>query len=87
MKKLSLTASAFQKGEVLSRAQLKKVLGGDGSGDGGEFGTCTVTVHCGTAPSSSTISCTGQAGKCKHEEPGLGLKGYVQCDNDPKVTC
>jgi hypothetical protein len=34
MKKLSLNASAFQKGEVLTRSQLKKVLGGNGSGGG-----------------------------------------------------
>jgi hypothetical protein len=32
MKKLSLNASVFQKGEVLTKSQLKKVLGGDGSG-------------------------------------------------------
>lgn len=35
MKKLKLTTSVFDKGEVLTRTQLKKILGGDGSGDGG----------------------------------------------------
>lgn len=38
MKKLSLNAPAFQKGEVLTRSQLKKVLGGDGSGGPGTPG-------------------------------------------------
>lgn len=36
MKKLSLKASIFNKGEVLTRAQLKKVMGGDGSESGGD---------------------------------------------------
>lgn len=35
MKKLSLKPNAFDKGEVLTRAQLKKVMGGTGSGDDG----------------------------------------------------
>lgn len=35
MKKLNLKSNAFNKGEVLTRAQLKKVLGGDGSEDFG----------------------------------------------------
>ncbi|WP_316838187.1 hypothetical protein [Pedobacter nutrimenti] len=43
MKKLSLNTSAFHKGEVLTRSQLKKVLGGDGSG-GGSGVTCHVTI-------------------------------------------
>lgn len=34
MKKLSLKPNAFNKGEVLTRAQLKKVIGGLGSGEG-----------------------------------------------------
>ena len=33
MKKLSLKASSFQKGDVLTRMQLRKVLGGNGSYD------------------------------------------------------
>lgn len=38
MKKLSLKPNAFSKGEVLTRAQLKKVMGGDASatGSGGD---------------------------------------------------
>ncbi|WP_293788739.1 hypothetical protein [uncultured Pedobacter sp.] len=34
MKKLSLKPNAFNKGEVLTRTQLKKVMGGVGSGAG-----------------------------------------------------
>jgi len=40
MKKLKLSAPTFQNGEVLTRAQLKKVLGGDGSGGEGDLGRC-----------------------------------------------
>ncbi|HTM98872.1 MAG TPA: hypothetical protein VL088_09030 [Pedobacter sp.] len=32
MKKLTLKLNAFSQGEVLTRAQLKKVVGGNGSG-------------------------------------------------------
>ena len=44
MKKLKLSATAFNKGEVLSRAQLKKVMGGLGSGT-----PCAVDFDCGVA--------------------------------------
>jgi len=58
MKKLKLNASAFQNGEVLTRSQLKKVLGGTGSGTDDcksecssdhacSSGTCTA-YHCET---------------------------------------
>ena len=40
MKKLKLNVLAFQKGEVLTRSQLKKVLGGSGSDDGSGGGPC-----------------------------------------------
>ena len=46
MKKLSLNPASFQKGEVLSRSELKKVLGGvvedGGEEGGGGGGTCGV---------------------------------------------
>lgn len=49
MKKLKLKALELGAKEVLSRAQLKNVLGGSGSGSGGSaqcFGnSCTVTIQ------------------------------------------
>lgn len=41
MKKLSLKSNAFDKGEVLTRSQLKKVMGGVGSGLSGCNANCT----------------------------------------------
>ncbi|ARS40447.1 hypothetical protein CA265_12580 [Sphingobacteriaceae bacterium GW460-11-11-14-LB5] len=50
MKKLSLKPNAFKKGEVLTRAQLKKVMGGTGSG----IGNCQENYY---------LSCTTPGGK------------------------
>lgn len=50
MKKLSLNAATFSKGEVLTRNQLKKVMGGNSSATGGCSvpGTkCTSSSECG----------------------------------------
>jgi len=44
MKKLKLKALEFGATEALTRAQLKKVLGGGGSGSGG--GYCVFTSDC-----------------------------------------
>lgn len=78
MKKLSLKTSKFNKGEVLTRAQLKKVMGGDGSGTGSDvFGKCTVKTTC----STGSVECSSDNGKC--------YKGrdYVQCDSDATIYC
>lgn len=47
MKKLKLTPSNYNRGEVLTKAQLKKVMGGDGSGTpcSSDF-NCGVYGHC-----------------------------------------
>ncbi|WP_316838294.1 hypothetical protein [Pedobacter nutrimenti] len=49
MKKLKLNKAAFAGAEVLSRAQLKKVIGGTG-------GTCTMTYTTPNNSSSQTVS-------------------------------
>ncbi|MDQ0968484.1 hypothetical protein QFZ20_003887 [Flavobacterium sp. W4I14] len=68
MKKLSLKPNAFDKGEVLTRAQLRKVMGGDGSGSGsgpgGYYKCCNYQAcySCGEpswVPSGATIVCNG----------------------------
>ncbi|WP_029274903.1 hypothetical protein [Pedobacter borealis] len=64
MKKLTLTSPAFQKGEVLTRAQLKKVMGGVGSG--GSDDACSsqclaIGSHCGTAENPGTCGWVSDA--------------------------
>jgi hypothetical protein len=45
MKKITLTASTLVNKEILTRAQLKKILGGEGSEPGGPGGdSCQMTV-------------------------------------------
>jgi hypothetical protein len=79
MKKLKLQALQFGAKDILSRAQLKNVLGGDGSdggsGSGGKCtGRCSSDIGSGTACTSSTFggivtcSCsTGSSTNCKVE--------------------
>lgn len=73
MKKLILNPNAFNKGEVLTRAQLKKVMGGDGSdtgsGAGGYYKCCNYQncTSCGEktwVPSGSVGVCENGAWKC-----------------------
>jgi len=64
MKKLNLKASDLNQGEVLSRSQLRRILGGDGSGSGSD--TVYVTVQC-------TASCSGGGEvACSGLIPGYG---------------
>ncbi len=73
MKKLTLK-STFSRGEVLSRAQLKKVLGGSGSSS-----LCSTTCNCPTGESVSISmdcpGCTATAGvevACSNNDfPGI----------------
>lgn len=73
MKKLKLKALELGAKEVLSRAQLKNVLGGDGSGSGsgsgGSYPTCP-PASCGPlapcpqlAPFCLSTSCTDNSGQ------------------------
>ncbi|SMC61102.1 hypothetical protein [Pedobacter nyackensis] len=92
MKKLSLNASAFQKGEVLTRSQLKQVLGGNGSEeDGSGDGTCTVTTKCYKKTyntvtgkwdevENGSVTCTSPVGVCSRSETS------VSCDGE-SVSC
>ena len=58
MKKLSLKASDLHKGEVLTRKQLKSVLGGDdGSGGSGTSGGATKNVMCCYHPGAVCLTC------------------------------
>ncbi|MRG46985.1 hypothetical protein GFS24_17820 [Chitinophaga sp. SYP-B3965] len=67
MKKLNLKSSGFQNGEVLTRSQLKKVLGGTGSGG---------PDAC--AGKSSVIKCRDNSGNDLGTVNGTGCLGsYV----------
>ncbi len=65
----------MKKVNLLSRAEMKKVIGG--SEPIGGVGSCSVTVTC----NNGSITCSSTAGKC--------WKGTVsvQCDSDPVVYC
>jgi hypothetical protein len=62
----------------LSRDEMQKLKGGSD-------GTCTVSVAC--YGSTTTVSCSGSASKCYHEDSVNLQTGWVQCDSDPKVSC
>lgn len=78
MKKLSLNALAFQKGEVLTRSQLKKVLGGTGSDEGSDDdcpdNECDTDADCGDK------FCT--ASPCRPGDPNSN-KSYRVCFINP----
>ncbi|SMC61166.1 hypothetical protein [Pedobacter nyackensis] len=57
MRKLQLN-SIRSRGEVLSRAQLKKILGGSGSGDGSGSESCVGTFFLITAEGCGYTTCT-----------------------------
>jgi natural product precursor len=70
MKKLKLNLQQFEGAEVLTRSQLKKILGGDtGSGDG-----CS-TEACGT---SLPNDCGDVGCQCINGDLGLGDGGWCQ---------
>lgn len=67
MKKLKLKALELGAKEVLSRDQLKKVLGGFAAAG------CSVSIAC---PNGETKSCSCQSGTCSSSSSG------VTCDCD-----
>lgn len=85
MKKISLESLTAR--EILSREELKKIIGGlDGSASGGDSGgTCSVSVTCNSG--DNTISCSGSGGSCQYKDDTAWSIGWVQCDKDPKVSC
>ena len=65
MKKLKLSFQQLDNTEILSREQLKKVLGGvDGSGS-------MCNVYCGTG---TGVTCSGQCNTCEDAGNGAGSK-------------
>ncbi|SMC61087.1 hypothetical protein [Pedobacter nyackensis] len=78
MKKLSLNASAFQKGEVLTRSQLKQVLGGDGSEEDGSGDKVCPDTCGGSLPACAEgLECIEHAVyECSNKPKGCYLPGW-----------
>ena len=76
MKKLKLNALAFQSGEVLTRIQLKNVLGGSDPGSGGG-------PDCDDECSSAGSECTlkGKTGTC------TGYSASSTCGKTTQLLC
>lgn len=69
MRKLTLNKVDFAGAEVLTRNQLKNVMGGNEPGTGGGGGEGN---QCGTYPNCSTGSCTAKSGDCKGQTGTCG---------------
>lgn len=83
MKKLNLNSSVFQAGEVLSRNQLKKVLGGYGDGGYGGAGACVAAINCGTNDKPRNISCgCTNGGSCSSGDTSVSCT----CTGDKEAT-
>lgn len=83
MKKLKLKALTLGAQEVLTRAQLKNILGGDGSGSG-SYGTvpCSATASCGShvAVCSGIGACSARDGwGATCDRNGFGDVYTVKC--------
>ena len=82
MTKLKLNL-AHQAGEILSREELKKIVGGtEGSGSGSGSG-CTYTLECNLITGikdGSKVECTSSAGNCDWLRNIMGIKVGVKCD-------
>jgi hypothetical protein len=81
MKKLKLRALQLGAAEVLTRAQLKNVLGGD---DGG--GTCTLTYTTDSDPTPKTISYT-VSGSCSQQSSSMNAMCVDNITLDLFKTC
>jgi hypothetical protein len=77
MKKLKLSLANMQATEVLSREQLKKIIGGE-EGSGGAAGACDETILCGHDWDQKTMSFSIPV-KCSNLPPVGNLPGSCTC--------
>lgn len=79
MKKLKLKLQNFEEAEMLTREQLKTVIGGEGSGEAKE---CSVSSKCynWAGQEEGSVSCKSDKGPCKR-----GTE-WVECEGE-KTTC
>jgi hypothetical protein len=81
MKKLKLNLHHIESSQVLTREQLKKVLGGMVNVT--TPGNCTISKAC---SDGKTVSCNGNGSACKSITCETGAAG-VQCNEDDAVCC
>ncbi|SIN74237.1 hypothetical protein [Chitinophaga niabensis] len=81
MKKLKLDLHNIEGSQVLTREQLKKVLGGVANVT--TAGNCSISQAC---HSGLTISCSGSGSACKSVTCASGTVG-IQCDSDDPICC
>lgn len=74
MKKLTLSQNFFKEGEVLNRAQLKNVMGGDGSGGSGSP-SCKEETYC-TLTSAGGVT---ESGDCSAYGSYVEGHPHVEC--------
>lgn len=86
MKKIKLSELNLKNAEVLTREQLKKILGGLSSGGG----TCSFNINCIYDPTCGDIqgspgTCTGAPvnGSCVPTEQLCYEEANAQCAQDP----
>ena len=77
MKKLKFKALALGAKELLTREQLKQVVGGNDGSSGSGGGSCTFSFNC---PDGSTISCTSPNHDCGPLKNSEGVIIGVKCD-------
>ncbi|MGN6299178.1 MAG: hypothetical protein ACTHM7_20460 [Ginsengibacter sp.] len=65
--------------DLLSREQMKKVMGGSGSGGSGSDGHCTLGATCGKWVGGATGHY--ESGTCAMGQPLFGLPATCECSN------
>ena len=75
MKKLRLNSLEFKQSEMLSREQLKKIIGGSGSGNNEG---CSATAAC-LDGSTTTVSCPFVDSMCTSVDASGTHNGYAYC--------
>jgi len=78
LKKLQLNDA-----KVLSNSEMKKILGGTGTGSGSGTVSCTYSIDCYIVTGikdGSTASCSSSVGDCAWVTNMLGIKIGVKCE-------
>ncbi|SIN74206.1 hypothetical protein [Chitinophaga niabensis] len=83
MKKLKLNLHHIESSQVLTREQLKKVLGG-AVNTTTQGGYCSASVDCGNG---TTASCTGTGNRCYHNVTCANGAAGVRCDEGEMLCC
>lgn len=80
MKKLKLDVQNLKEAELLTKEELKKILGGSGSGGGNEG--CSATASCSDG-TTATVSCSNIDSTCTAVDATGTQNGYAYCQGGP----